>query len=79
MCFLIHKNYSYFCTYRLDYIITSEGIVDLSRRWPEHSVHDLEQNNYHFFLIMIFYGYVQLFSICDLVKIEITYKFLKMK
>ena len=60
-------------------MIASGGIVDLSRRRPECLVHDLKQNNYHFFLIKIFYNYLYPFSICDLVNVAINYEFSKMK
>lgn len=44
----------FFCRGKLDCMITSEGIVDIGRRWLECLVHDLELNIYHFSLIDVF-------------------------
>jgi hypothetical protein len=37
-------------------MIASGSIQNLGRQWPDSLVHDLEQKNYHFYLLDLLYN-----------------------
>ena len=59
-------------------MIQSGSIQDLGCQWHESLVHDQEKTNYYFSFLKIFYSYFKPFSIFDLIKVTISYEFLKM-